>query len=249
MLPAAAMFRSCASSNAMRAPCSALCLISAMLAASDAPPVSSLTRRSRKGVTSRPSIPAALASPSAVSMADCTFPASASASAGMGTATSMPESSPSRKLACTSAAASAASSTRSGVGQPEFRVKKAGNSSVPSAATATPLVSSTSSVRGISRIDLMPAETTHTGVRPSSDRSADTSIDASPPRCTPPTPPVTKTSMPARCASSIVAETVVAPCPLRATTAARSLREHLATFAGPSLASRSSCSGVRPTKQ
>ena len=49
-------------------------------------------------------------------------------------------------------------------------------------------VSSTSSVRGMSRMDFTPAHTTATGVRPSSVRSADTSMLASPPRCTPPMP-------------------------------------------------------------
>eukprot|EP00962_Isochrysis_galbana_P021416 scaffold6319_cov107-Isochrysis_galbana.AAC.9 len=139
-----------------------------MLAANEAPPVISATRRSRNGVASLPATPAASASLSAKSIAACTDPASASASAGIGTPMSMPEPRPSCELACTSSAASRGVSTRTGAAHPDRRVKKAGNSSAPKAATATPLVSSTSSVRGMSRIDLMPADTTHTGVRPSS---------------------------------------------------------------------------------
>jgi len=53
-----------------------------------------------------------------------------------------------------------------------------------------------SSVRGISRMLLTPAHTTATGVRPSSVRSAEISMVASTPRCTPPIPPVTNTLMP-----------------------------------------------------
>ena len=74
-------------------------------------------------------------------------------------------------------------------------------------------------------MDLAPAQTTHTGVRPSSVRSAETSSVASPPRCTPPMPPVTNTRTPARCASSIVHATVVAPSAPLATTPGRSRRE------------------------
>lgn len=77
--------------------------------------------------------------------------------------------------------------------------------------TGTPFVSRYSNVRGISRIDFTPAETTVTGVLESYSRSALTSIVCSYPRCTPPIPPVTKISMPAIFAAIIVAETVVAP--------------------------------------
>ena len=49
-------------------------------------------------------------------------------------------------------------------------------------------VSRNSRVRGMSSTDLAPAQTTATGVRPSSMRSADTSKVNSPPRCTPPMP-------------------------------------------------------------
>jgi len=54
-----------------------------------------------------------------------------------------------------------------------------------------------SKVFAMSRIDLTPAETTATGVRPSSVRSALTSKVVSAPRWTPPIPPVTKIGMPA----------------------------------------------------
>ncbi len=71
------------------------------------------------------------------------------------------------------------------------------------------------------------------------------SIDDSPPRWTPPMPPVAKTSMPARCAAIIVAETVVPPQPGRASTPARFCRETLGMSRAS--ASSTSCSSVRPT--
>ena len=58
----------------------------------------------------------------------------------------------------------------------------------------------------------LPAQTTATGVRASSSRSAEISKLVSAPRCTPPIPPVANTFIPARCAQIIVAATVVAPC-------------------------------------
>ena len=70
----------------------------------------------------------------------------------------------------------------------------------------------------MSRIDFTPAQTTATSVWPSSVRSAEMSKLVSAPRCTPPSPPVTKTRMPASAASRIVAATVVAPCAPRAMT-------------------------------
>ena len=70
----------------------------------------------------------------------------------------------------------------------------------------------------MSRIDFTPAEMTATSVRESSVRSADTSIESSPPWCTPPSPPVTNTRMPASPAMRIVLATVVAPCVPVATT-------------------------------
>eukprot|EP00977_Amphora_coffeiformis_P018839 scaffold6754_cov148-Amphora_coffeaeformis.AAC.5 len=60
-------------------------------------------------------------------------------------------------------------------------------------------------------MDLMPAETTTTGVRPNSIRSADMSNEFSPSRCTPPLPPVTNVEIPAMCAKRMVDATVVAP--------------------------------------
>mmetsp|Transcript_28218 Transcript_28218/g.76481 ORF Transcript_28218/g.76481 Transcript_28218/m.76481 type:complete len:282 (+) Transcript_28218:615-1460(+) len=63
----------------------------------------------------------------------------------------------------------------------------------------------------MSRMDLMPALTTTTGVWPSSVRSEETSMLISPLRWTPPMPPVTKVAIPARCASFMVDATVVAP--------------------------------------
>ena len=68
----------------------------------------------------------------------------------------------------------------------------------------------------MSRMLFTPAQTTHTGVVDSSVRSALTSKDVAAPRCTPPSPPVTKTRIPAREASRMVAATVVAPWPPRA---------------------------------
>ena len=56
-----------------------------------------------------------------------------------------------------------------------------------------------------------PAQITMTGVRPSSSKSAEISIVVSAPRCTPPTPPVANTWIPARWAMIIVVATVVAP--------------------------------------
>ena len=49
-------------------------------------------------------------------------------------------------------------------------------------------VSKYSNVRGMSRTDLTPAQIVATGVRPSSVRSADTSMEISAPLCTPPIP-------------------------------------------------------------
>ena len=78
--------------------------------------------------------------------------------------------------------------------------------------TGTPSVSRVSRVSPMSRIDFTPADTTATEVWPSSVRSAEMSKVCWAPRCTPPSPPVTKTRMPASAASRIVAATVVAPC-------------------------------------
>ena len=117
-----------------------------------------------------------------------------------------------------------------------------------------------SSVRPISKMDLGPDATTATGVRPSSVRSADTSIarrdqiwqkhkmqysQTSPPRCTPPKPPVAKTRIPARCARTIVPAMVVPPYVLDAHAAAISLLETLTL--GFASASSTNCSFESPT--
>mmetsp|Transcript_12149 Transcript_12149/g.29424 ORF Transcript_12149/g.29424 Transcript_12149/m.29424 type:complete len:404 (-) Transcript_12149:1594-2805(-) len=216
-----------------------------MLADRLAPPVSSLMRLSRKGVTAFPMTCSSSAWLSAWPMAASTPAPSASSAAGMGTPNTTPPR-PRRLPALMSAAAWRGVSTRAGAAHPLARVKKAGNSSTPYPTTAAPCVSRNSKVRGMSSTDLAPAHTTATGVRPSSVRSADTSMVRSPPRCTPPIPPVTKTAMPARAARSMVAETVVAPVTPRATTDAMSRRDTLAA-AAPILASRSRCSSLRPT--
>ena len=67
-----------------------------------------------------------------------------------------------------------------------------------------------------SRIDFTPAHTTVIGVRASVPRSADSSHVSRASRCTPPSPPVANTRIPARAASAEVAATVVAPCAPRA---------------------------------
>ncbi len=68
----------------------------------------------------------------------------------------------------------------------------------------------------MSRIDFTPAEITATSVRDSSVRSALVSKVCGAPRCTPPSPPVTNTRIPASAARRMVAATVVAPwTPLR----------------------------------
>ena len=58
---------------------------------------------------------------------------------------------------------------------PDDLVKKSGKSSVPYEMTGTPIVSKYSSVFGMSKIDLTPAQITLTGVFDSSRRSADIS--------------------------------------------------------------------------
>ena len=78
-------------------------------------------------------------------------------------------------------------------------------------------------------MDLAPAQMTMTGVLASSSRSAEMSMVFSAPRCTPPMPPVAKTSMPAMWAMIIVVVTVVAPSMPRAHTTARSRRDTLVT--------------------
>ncbi len=158
-----------------------------------------------------------------------------------------------------SAAAAASSGTDWGAGIPEPREKKPGSSSVPTATTGTPRVSSTSSVAGTSRIALGPAQTTTSGVRASSSRSTDTSRlggrtrlsgpaeGSKAPAWTPPIPPVAKTRMPAAWAASIVADTVVAPQPPEVSAPASVGR---ATFRTSSVvASASSVVSSRPTSR
>lgn len=72
----------------------------------------------------------------------------------------------------TKRAASDAVSTREGATQPEHWLKNAGKVGELKEATATPNVSKTSSVRGISSTDFTPAQTTHILVRLNSVRSA-----------------------------------------------------------------------------
>src|SRR6266566_1107931 len=111
--------------------------------------------------------------------------------------------------------------------------------------TATPRVSSRSSVAGMSRMDFTPAETTVIGVLDSTVRSADSSKVSLAPRCTPPSPPVANTRMPARAASTDVAATVVPPVAFLAIAMAMSRLPTLT--ADSSVAMRSSSPGVRPT--
>mmetsp|Transcript_93880 Transcript_93880/g.236550 ORF Transcript_93880/g.236550 Transcript_93880/m.236550 type:complete len:250 (-) Transcript_93880:88-837(-) len=216
-----------------------------MFALSDSPPVSSLILFSRKGVTWFPFTPWASHSATAFLVASSTPAASAARASGTGTPSTTPWERPKRCCASRSAATASGPSRRQETGKPLRGVKKAGKSSVWYPATGTPWVSKNSKVFGKSRMLLAPAQTTQTGVRPSSVRSAEVSQDSSAPRCTPPIPPVTKREIPAAFASSIVLETVVAPFSLAATTAARSRRE---TFlqARPRRARASSCSGPMP---
>ncbi len=68
-------------------------------------------------------------------------------------------------------------------------------------------------VLGISSIFLTPAEMTLTGVLPSYLKSALTSIVSEKSLCTPPRPPVTNMSIPAKALQIIVPATVVDPNP------------------------------------
>ena len=93
-----------------------------------------------------------------------------------------------------------------------------------------------------SRIDFTPAQTTVTGVRASVPRSADSSQLSRASRCTPPSPPVANTPIPAATASTDVAATVVAPCAPRAAAGARSRTPHLTTSSPPAIASSAASS-------
>mmetsp|Transcript_36010 Transcript_36010/g.87018 ORF Transcript_36010/g.87018 Transcript_36010/m.87018 type:complete len:215 (-) Transcript_36010:151-795(-) len=130
--------------------------------------------------------------------------------------------------------------------QPLLGLKKAGKSSVSYPMTGTPRVSRYSRVRGMSRMLLAPAQTTATGVLPSSVRSEETSHVCSAPLCTPPIPPVTNTSMPARLAMCMVPLTVVAPWEPLLIHMGRSRTPTFGIFPPP-LASSSSSPSLIPT--
>ena len=66
-------------------------------------------------------------------------------------------------------------------------------------------------IKGVSprsRMDLAPAQTTMTGVRASSSRSAEMSMVVSAPRCTPPMPPVAEYSMDADVIGKAISDAV-----------------------------------------
>lgn len=113
---------------------------------------------------------------------------------------------------------------------PDLLVTKSGNSSYLYVITGTPIVSRYSKVLGMSKIDLIPPDTTLIRVYDSSVKSAGISNDYSSPLCTPPMPPVTKTLIPTMLARYIVPATVVDPFIFLAITNARSLREHFLKF-------------------
>ncbi len=98
----------------------------------------------------------------------------------------------------------------------------------------------------MSRIDLAPAQTTATGVRPSSSRSAEMSKVSSAPRWTPPMPPVANTWMPASAAICMVVATVVPAMRFCTSSAEMSRRLALAALP-PSSASRSRSLPETPT--
>lgn len=104
-----------------------------------------------------------------------------------------------------------------------------------------------SKVLPISRIDLMPEQTTATGVRPSSIRSALMSRVNSAPLWTPPIPPVAIIGIPAACAINIVPLTVVPPFNPCDRMKEMSLREHFMVLVESALAKVSSCSLFKPT--
>ncbi len=91
----------------------------------------------------------------------------------------------------------------------------------------------------MSRIDFTPADTTVIAVRESTVRSADSSNDSPYPRCTPPSPPVAKTRMPARAASTEVAATVVPPVRFAAIASPRSRLLTLTADSSSAIRSRS----------
>ena len=125
-------------------------------------------------------------------------------------------------------------------------MKNPGNRRVRYPTTVTPSVSRRSSVAGTSRIDFTPAQTTAIRVRGQSvTRSADSSKVRAASRCTPPSPPVANTPMPAAAAIALVLATVVAPSTPAAAATGRSRTDSLAT---PSpVASRVNCASSSPT--
>ena len=104
-------------------------------------------------------------------------------------------------------------------------------------------------VAAMSSTDFTPEHTTATGVEASTSRSADTSHDDVSPgggRCTPPSPPVPNTPMPAACASSAVDAIVVAPSRPSAIAGPRSRADSFASSASGSH-TRSSSLPASPT--
>src|SRR6476620_348409 len=110
--------------------------------------------------------------------------------------------------------------------------------------TVTERDSSRSRVAGTSRIDFTPAQTTTSDVRDSAVRSPDSSKVSEACRCTPPTPPVANTPIPARAASTAVLETVVAPLTPRTEATGRSRTPSLVSPGSPH--TRSTCAAVSP---
>ena len=215
-----------------------------MLALRLSPLVNSKIRLSKKGVTALPKTPFLFASACAAVMKLAMRVAGISNSLGIGLHTSMPPCVPNKRRARSNSAMDCASFKRRGMANVLCLDQKAGSTSTPRPMTGTPLVSSTSSVLPRSRIALAPAQTTITGVRDSSSKSAEISKLVSAPICTPPMPPVAKTEMPAKAAPIMVAATVVPAVRFWAMANAKSARE---TFMAPLvLASASRSASVSP---
>ena len=111
--------------------------------------------------------------------------------------------------------------------------------------TGTLRVSSRSSVAAMSSTDFTPALTTVIGVFARVVRSADSSNVSVAPRCTPPSPPVANTRIPASAARCDVAATVVAALPPRAWMIGRS---RTLALARSSSAMRRTPSSSRPIR-
>ena len=224
-----------------------------MFALTLAPAVISATRARSQGVAAGPWTPAASASAMARATISRTYPSDRASAAGTGLHRTIPASRPRAACAATTRAAAATSGTDMGAGIPLRRAQKNGISSSPSTSTGTPRVSRYSRVRGTSRMAFGPAQTTATGVRASSSRSAEMSNDglgpSRAPRWTPPIPPVLNTRIPAAREAIIVADTVVADHPPAAAPSARLWRETLRTEPAGAVASASSSSMPRPTSR